>query len=58
MLSDTFNLDPASIVRAITSTPRDLFYAENHALLIAMVTVVLAVPPAGTVSLVAATVNV
>ena len=34
------------LVRAITSTPRDLFFAENHVLLAAMVAVVLLVRPA------------
>ena len=38
------------LVRAITSTPRDAFFAENHALLIAMVTVVLFVRPAAIAS--------
>jgi ATP-binding cassette subfamily B multidrug efflux pump len=38
------------LVRAITSTPREVFFAENHALLIAMVTVVLLVRPAAIAS--------
>ena len=38
------------LVRAITSTPREAFFAENHALLIAMVTVVLLVRPAAIAS--------
>jgi ATP-binding cassette subfamily B multidrug efflux pump len=38
------------LVRAITSTPRDLFFAENHLLLVAMVAVVLLVRPAAIAS--------
>ncbi|RYC33510.1 ABC transporter ATP-binding protein [Lichenibacterium minor] len=34
------------LVRAIASTPRELFFGENHALLLAMVAVVLLVRPA------------
>ena len=38
------------LVRAITSTPRELFFAENHALLLAMVLVVLLARPAAIAS--------